>query len=386
MFGFRKSSGWRPVAALLLLGACGGGGDDIVYNIPVCWSSGRLTDNTVSMEIRTATLVINKYDTGVHYTSDSGPGFNYRAEWRVECPETPELRVPPGVYELKAVMAVRKYGLQLPWQPFPVEFQPHATYRLTSIWLEPIDAPPENWPEKTVPFPLVMRRHDLPGNTGFFEVAVAGPHGWNTGLTEKQIRKGLELMQAGIYTQDQLQAMHAAWLAENEQKIAETKPVAVDGFVYEGHYILTRGNSCAENLPLSRQRFMEISRDPEKGALEYYVSFGGFLYDDANSVTWPEKVGLDGSLLSVIEDPKPATGGSLLQGPMTIRHRITLKPRDAEHLMITEWTRTTVDPSGIYEPKTVDMRTYNDNWDKNPYFIYVSGDGYCLKRVGEISG
>lgn len=161
---------------------------------------------------------------------------------------------------------------------------------------------------------------------------------------------------------------------------------ATGDFPYEGRYVLTRGDSCAEDMPLSRERFMEVSRDPEKDSLEYYVSFGGFLYDDANAITWPAKVGPDGSLQSVIEDPKPATGSSALQGPMTIQHRISLKPRDATHLAITAWTRTTMDPSGVYEPKTVDMQTYDNNWDKNPYIDYVGSDGYCLKRVGGVSG
>ena len=396
MYGFRKSSDWLLGAALLLLSACGGG-DDFVYNVPICYNQGYLAPGN-DKNSATALLEVTQTDGGVHYNSVSGPTFIIGTmPSAAGCSSiyfySSSLRVPPGAYELKATMVPDRGKPGLVSESFPVEFEPHATYRLTRIWLEPLEAPPENWAEKTVPFPLVLRKHTLPGDSGFFEVAVAGPHAWDVGLTEGQIRKALEFMQAGRYTQDQLQAMHAAWLAENEQIIAGAKLIATKGFAYEGRYVLTRGNSCAEDMPLSRERFMEITAHTEDGVSGYFVSFAQFAYDDATATSTFNPIGMDGSFQTVITDTRPATGSGTYQGPVQFTHWMTLKPHGTKHLMITDWARKKEAVPGTsdhYFPSDTHYmrlyRTTGENGGKDSYFDYVGNDGYCLKRVGGVSG
>lgn len=398
MHVFLKSSGWLPVAALLLLGACGGGGGEYVYYEPFCNNSGYRAPE-IDKNSATTVLEVTQTDGGVHYTSVSGPEFTIGT-----MPNSPgcvsyqfyssTLQVPPGAYELKASVVPDRDKPGLVSQPFPVEFKPHATYRLTRIWLDLVGAPPENWTEKVMPFPLVVQKHALPGDSGFFEVAVAGPHGWDVGLTEGQIRKALEWMQAGTYTQNQLQAKRAAWIAENEQIITGTKLVATNDFTYEGRYVLTRGNSCAEDMPLSRQRFLEITAHTENGVSGYFVSFAEFAHDDATATSTFNPIGIDGSYKTVITDIRAATGSETYQGPVQFTHWMTLKPYGTKYLMITDWSRVrTAAPgnNGYYPTDTHFMRTYrttgeNEGRHKDSYFDYVGNDGYCLKRVGVASG
>lgn len=371
------------VLSLLLLGACGGNREFVPYLPYPCGIAARL-DVPMDKDSAAAEVMITGHEASVSYSSVSGPKF-YISTWlsQRDCIRDyadVHLQVPPGVYNLEAKFQY------VSWTLGSVEFLPDVTYHLTNIALPYYDASAMKWGEGLTTYPLILRRYGALPDRNVVEIATVGAQDWNIGLTRAQITAGVELIRARTHTVEQFNAVRDNWLVENKRAIAQAmRPATASGFNYEGRYGLAEDDSCRWNSNSIWGRFIEISYNPENVA-EYYVSFGAFLYDDANAIAWPEKVGPDGSLRLVIEDPKPATGSGPTQGPMTIQHRLTLKPRGDDFLMMTEWTRTAVDPNGVEEPTVIDMKRFHKDRKINPYFDRAGNDGFCLKRVGVVSG
>lgn len=163
--------------------------------------------------------------------------------------------------------------------------------------------------------------------------------------------------------------------------LAAGQPGDTRNFRYPGQYVLTRGDQCVEDAVAPRTRFLDIAREPAEGAPQYFVSYGGgFLLDDDKAFTWNEKLQPDGSLQSIIEEPVPASPETNNR-PMIAQHRMTLKPLNANHLTITQWTRTDFDSETKAVQKTVDMMARPAGPAEHDYRAHLGSRGYCLLRV-----
>lgn len=160
--------------------------------------------------------------------------------------------------------------------------------------------------------------------------------------------------------------------------------VANQDYPYSGFYAATRGDDCVEDQPLTKDDMdLIVAGRAENGVTSYFAI--PLHVDLKTAVAEPQQVQADGSLKGFATEKFELFGTKV-----TYETRVSLKPLDAEHVLVTEWTVTYLDSDGnvtdVFDNTKAGGGDYGGKEHENGLGLEPGKNGVCLKRVGEVPG